>query len=72
MDVYQSHAEQAGVQAAQALKDTSTVEHEFLQLALDGLGVRRLAPLDQLFSVLEQIVQSTCTLSNSLLKALRR
>lgn len=53
MDIYQSHAEQTCVQAAQALKDTSTVEQEFLQLALDGLGVRRLAPLDQLFSVLE-------------------
>ncbi len=70
MDIYQSHAEQACVQTAQALKDAGTVEQEFLQLVLDGLGISRLASLDQLFSMLEQIIQSTRTLSNCLLKPL--
>ncbi len=70
MAIYQSHAEQARVQMAQALKDTGTVEQEILQLVLDGLGISRLASLDQLFSTLEQIIQSTRTLSNCLLKPL--
>lgn len=70
MDIYQSHAEQPRVQTAQALKDTGTVEQEILQLVLDCLGISRLASLDQLFSMLEQIIQSTRTLSNCLLKPL--
>lgn len=71
MDIYQSHAEQARMKTAQALKDTGTVEQEFLQLVLDDLGITRLASLDQLFSTLKQIVKTTCTLSNCLLKPLR-
>lgn len=71
MGTYQSHAEQARVQSAQALKHSSTVKQKFLQLVLDGLGICWLTSLDQFFSMLEQIVQSTCTLRNCLLESLK-
>ena len=69
---HQSHAERAWMKAAQALEDASTVQQQLLQLARDGLSVSRLTPLDQLFSLLEQCVQTTCTFSHSLLEALIR
>lgn len=69
--MYQSHAQQSCVQPSQALKHPSTVKQKFLQLVLDGLGIRWLTSLDQLFPMLEQIVQSACTLRNCLLESLK-